>query len=108
MIHPGPRAGDYAVATHGLSKRYGRASALDRVDLRVPDRTPSAELDMVGLANASGRLLRRLVDARFGLYARLTARVESSAIPIPRATSRLSAPTPAPLYLSGHRHVATP
>ena len=31
------RAGDYAVATHGLSKRYGRETALEHVDLRVPD-----------------------------------------------------------------------
>jgi ABC-2 type transport system ATP-binding protein len=31
------RAGDHAVATHGLTKRYGRESALDRVDVRVPD-----------------------------------------------------------------------
>ena len=28
---------DYAVATHGLSKRYGRESALEQVELRVPD-----------------------------------------------------------------------
>ncbi len=38
MTHTDPRAGDYAVTTHGLSKRYGRESALDHVDLRVPDR----------------------------------------------------------------------
>jgi ABC-2 type transport system ATP-binding protein len=37
VTHADPRAGDHAVATHGLSKRYGRESALDRVDLRVPD-----------------------------------------------------------------------
>jgi ABC-2 type transport system ATP-binding protein len=37
VIHTDPRAADYAVATHGLSKRYGRESALDHVDLRVPD-----------------------------------------------------------------------
>lgn len=37
MTHTDARAGDHAVATHGLSKRYGRESALDRVDLRVPD-----------------------------------------------------------------------
>ena len=37
MTHIAPRAGDYAVATHGLSKQYGGASALDHVDLRVPD-----------------------------------------------------------------------
>jgi ABC-2 type transport system ATP-binding protein len=28
---------DFAVVTHGLSKRYGREPALDSVDLRVPD-----------------------------------------------------------------------
>jgi ABC-2 type transport system ATP-binding protein len=32
-----PGAGGYAVATHGLSKRYGRESALEQVELRVPD-----------------------------------------------------------------------
>lgn len=37
MTHAEPQAGDWAVATHGLSKRYGRQSALDRVELRVPD-----------------------------------------------------------------------
>ncbi|MGZ8379515.1 MAG: ABC transporter ATP-binding protein [Gemmatirosa sp.] len=37
MTHIDPRAGAYAVATHGLSKQYGRASALEHVDLRVPD-----------------------------------------------------------------------
>ena len=37
MIHTDARDGDYAVATHGLSKRYGRESALDQVDLRVPE-----------------------------------------------------------------------
>ena len=37
MIHADSRAGDYAVATHGLSKRYGRESALEHVNLRVPD-----------------------------------------------------------------------
>ena len=37
MTHIDPRAGDYAVATHGLSKQYGRESALEHVDLRVPD-----------------------------------------------------------------------
>ena len=29
--------GTHAVATHGLSKRYGRVTALDGADLRVPD-----------------------------------------------------------------------
>lgn len=37
MTQTDPQAGDYAVATHGLSKRYGRESALENVDLRVPD-----------------------------------------------------------------------
>ncbi|GLC26976.1 ABC transporter ATP-binding protein [Roseisolibacter agri] len=37
MTHSEARAGDHAVATHGLSKRYGRDSALESVDLRVPD-----------------------------------------------------------------------
>jgi ABC-2 type transport system ATP-binding protein len=32
-----PMAGPVAVATQGLSKRYGRVVALDRVDLRVPE-----------------------------------------------------------------------
>lgn len=32
-----PDTGAHAVATHGLSKRFGGKSALDRVDLRVPD-----------------------------------------------------------------------
>ena len=45
------RAGDYAVATHGLSKRYGRETALDRVDLRVPD---GAVYVLVG-ANGAGK-----------------------------------------------------
>lgn len=38
---PGPAAGDWrdgsaAISTHGLTKRYGDAAALDRVDLFVP------------------------------------------------------------------------
>ena len=37
MTHIDPHDGAFAVATHGLSKRYGRESALERVDLRVPD-----------------------------------------------------------------------
>jgi ABC-2 type transport system ATP-binding protein len=37
VIRIDPRAGDFAVVTHGLSKRYGRERALERVDLRVPD-----------------------------------------------------------------------
>ena len=37
MTHIDPRAGDHAVVTHGLSKRYARTSALAQVELRVPD-----------------------------------------------------------------------
>lgn len=37
MTHTDPRAGDDAVTTRGLSKRYGRETALEGVDLRVPD-----------------------------------------------------------------------
>jgi ABC-2 type transport system ATP-binding protein len=43
--------GGYAVATHELSKRYGRETALDRVDLRVPK---GAEYVLVG-ANGAGK-----------------------------------------------------
>jgi ABC-2 type transport system ATP-binding protein len=43
--------GGYAVTTHGLSKRYGRETALDRVDLRVPD---GAVYVLVG-ANGAGK-----------------------------------------------------
>ena len=50
-MHTDPHTGDYAVATHGLSKRYGRESALDRVDLRVPD---GAVYVLVG-ANGAGK-----------------------------------------------------
>jgi ABC-2 type transport system ATP-binding protein len=51
VTHIDPPAGDYAVATHGLSKRYGRRSALERVDLRVPD---GAVYVLVG-ANGAGK-----------------------------------------------------
>jgi len=51
VTHTDPRAGDYAVATHGLSKRYGRESALEHVDLRVPD---GAVYVLVG-ANGAGK-----------------------------------------------------
>ena len=51
MIHIDPRAGGYAVATHGLSKRYGRECALDGVDLRVPD---GAVYALVGV-NGAGK-----------------------------------------------------
>jgi len=37
MSHTDPRAGGFAVATHGMSKRYERKSALDHVELRVPE-----------------------------------------------------------------------
>ena len=37
MTHTDARPGEYAVATHGLCKRYGRESALEQVELRVPD-----------------------------------------------------------------------
>ena len=49
-----------AVATHGLSKRYGRKTALDRVDLRVPD---GAVYVLVG-ANGAGKstTLRSLMN----------------------------------------------
>jgi ABC-2 type transport system ATP-binding protein len=40
-----------AASTHGLSKRYGRETALDRVDLRVPD---GAVYVLVG-ANGAGK-----------------------------------------------------
>jgi ABC-2 type transport system ATP-binding protein len=48
---PDQRLGDYAVATRGLTKRFGRKSALDRVDLRVPD---GAVYVLVG-ANGAGK-----------------------------------------------------
>ncbi len=51
MTHIDPRAGHDAVATHGLSKRYGREPALDHVDLRVPD---GAVYALVG-ANGAGK-----------------------------------------------------
>ena len=51
MTRTDPRAGDYAVATNGLSKRYGRESALERVDLRVPD---GAVYVLVGI-NGAGK-----------------------------------------------------
>jgi ABC-2 type transport system ATP-binding protein len=42
---------DYAVATQGLTKRYGRQPALDHVDLRVPD---GAVYVLVGI-NGAGK-----------------------------------------------------
>ncbi|HEX8830483.1 MAG TPA: ATP-binding cassette domain-containing protein, partial [Longimicrobium sp.] len=50
MIHADPEGG-WAVATHGLVKRYGRETALDGVDLRVPD---GAVYVLVG-ANGAGK-----------------------------------------------------
>jgi ABC-2 type transport system ATP-binding protein len=49
--HSDPRAGAYAMATHGLCKRYGGETALDRVDFRVPD---GAVYVLVG-ANGAGK-----------------------------------------------------
>jgi ABC-2 type transport system ATP-binding protein len=37
VTHTDSQAGDCAVATHGLSKRFGHKSALAQVELRVPD-----------------------------------------------------------------------
>jgi ABC-2 type transport system ATP-binding protein len=37
VIRADARAHEYAVVTHGLSKRYGRETALEHVDLRVPE-----------------------------------------------------------------------
>ena len=51
MTHTDPRAGDYAVTTRKLSKRYGRESALDHVDLLVPD---GAVYVLVGI-NGAGK-----------------------------------------------------
>jgi ABC-2 type transport system ATP-binding protein len=50
-MHADPRADAWAVATHGLSKRYGRDMALERVDLRVPE---GAVFVLVG-ANGAGK-----------------------------------------------------
>lgn len=51
MTHTDPQAGDYAVATHGLSKRYARKPALEHVELRVPD---GAVYALVGI-NGAGK-----------------------------------------------------
>ena len=58
MTHIDPRAGDYAVATHGLSKRYGRESALEQVELRVPD---GAVYVLVGVNGAGKSTLFKLL-----------------------------------------------
>ena len=49
VTHTDPRAGDYAVAADGLSRRYGRESALEHVDRRVPD---GAVYALVGASGA--------------------------------------------------------
>ena len=46
-----PSTGLFAVASHGLSKRFGRKTALDGVDLQVPD---GAVYVLVG-ANGAGK-----------------------------------------------------
>lgn len=49
--HAPPEAGACAVATHGLSRRFGQETALDGVDLRVPE---GAVYVLVG-ANGAGK-----------------------------------------------------
>ncbi len=51
LNHTEPATGAWAVATHGLSKCYGGETALERVDLRVPD---GAVYVLVG-ANGAGK-----------------------------------------------------
>ena len=51
VIHADAGGGACAVATHGLVKRYGGQTALERVDLRVPD---GAVYVLVG-ANGAGK-----------------------------------------------------
>ena len=58
MTHSDAGAGDYAVATHGLSKRYGRETALEGVDLRVPD---GAVYVLVGVNGAGKSTLFKLL-----------------------------------------------
>ena len=58
MIHIGSTAGDDAVVTHGLSKRYGRVAALDQVELRVPD---GAVYVLVGVNGAGKSTLFKLL-----------------------------------------------
>ncbi|HLM43177.1 MAG TPA: ATP-binding cassette domain-containing protein, partial [Myxococcaceae bacterium] len=48
---PEPEGGAPAVATHGLTKRYGHETALAGVDLRVPE---GAVYALVG-ANGAGK-----------------------------------------------------
>jgi len=49
---------DYAVATHGLSKRYGRELALEQVNLRVPE---GAVYVLVGINGAGKSTLFKLL-----------------------------------------------
>ena len=58
MTHSNASAGSLAVVTHGLSKRYGRTPALDRVDLRVPD---GAVYVLVGVNGAGKSTLFKLL-----------------------------------------------
>lgn len=58
MTHPNASASDYAVATHGLSKRYGRKTALDQVELRVPD---GAVYVLVGVNGAGKSTLFKML-----------------------------------------------
>jgi ABC-2 type transport system ATP-binding protein len=51
LTHGDSGRGGHVVTTHGLSKRYGRELALDRVDLRVPN---GAVYVLVG-ANGAGK-----------------------------------------------------
>jgi ABC-2 type transport system ATP-binding protein len=51
VSHTNSSASACAVATHGLSKRFGRKSALDQIELRVPD---GAVYVLVG-ANGAGK-----------------------------------------------------
>ena len=58
MTHTDRPAGNYAVATHGLSKRYGRNTALDSVDMIVPD---GAVYALVGINGAGKSTLFKLL-----------------------------------------------
>jgi ABC-2 type transport system ATP-binding protein len=58
VIHIHAGGGDHAVATHGLSKRYGRAPALDHVELRVPD---GAVYVLVGVNGAGKSTLFKIL-----------------------------------------------
>ena len=51
MTFPNEASGPFAVTTDGLSKRYGGETALDRVDLRVPE---GAIYVLIG-ANGAGK-----------------------------------------------------